>query len=58
MITIRPSYQFLLSGAWRAYRLLDWILGNICLLKEWSGIVAGCPGEWWSHHPCRCSKNV
>jgi len=28
------------------------------LLKEWSGIGTGCPGQWWSHHPWRCSKNV
>jgi len=30
---------------------LDWILGKIPLLKEWSGIGIGCPGRWWSHHP-------
>jgi len=23
-----------------------------------SGIGTGCPGQWWSHHPWRCSKNV
>jgi len=23
---------------------LDWILGKISLLKEWSGIGTGCPG--------------
>jgi len=37
---------------------LDWILGKLSLLKEWSGFETGCPGKWWSHHPCRCSKNV
>jgi len=35
----------------------DWILGNISLLKEWSGIAPGCLGQWWSNHPWRCSKN-
>jgi len=30
---------------------LDWILGKISLLKEWSGIRTGCPGKWWSHYP-------
>ena len=37
---------------------LDWILGKISLLKEWSRIETGCPGQWWSHHPWRCSNNV
>jgi len=37
---------------------LDWILGKISLLKEWSGIGTGCPGKWWSHHPWRHSKHV
>ena len=37
---------------------LDWILGKISLLKEWSGIGTGCPGKWWSHHPWRGSKTV
>ena len=37
---------------------LHWILGKISFLKEWSGIGTGCPGQWWSPHPCRCSKNV
>ena len=37
---------------------LDWILGKISVLKEWSGTGTGCPGRWWSHHPWRCSKNV
>jgi len=36
---------------------LDWKLGQISLLKEWSGIGTGCPGKW-SHHPWRCSKNM
>jgi len=35
---------------------LDWILGRIILLKEWSSIGTGCPGKWWGHHPWRCSK--
>jgi len=37
---------------------LDWMLGKISLLKEWSGIGTGCPGRWWSRHPWRCSINV
>jgi len=37
---------------------LDWILGEISLLKEWSGMGPGCPGQWWSPHPCRGSKTV
>ncbi|GAB0181609.1 hypothetical protein GRJ2_000626200 [Grus japonensis] len=37
---------------------LDWILGKISLLKEWSGSGTGCPERWWSHYPWRCSKNV
>jgi len=28
---------------------LDWMLGKISLMKEWSGIGTGCPGKWWSH---------
>jgi len=37
---------------------LDWILGKISLLNEWSDIGTGCPGKWLSHHPWRGSKNV
>ena len=37
---------------------LDWILGKISSLKEWSGIGTGCPGRWVSPHPWRCLKNV
>ena len=37
---------------------LDWILGKISLLEEWSGIGPGCPGRWWSPHPWGGSKNV
>jgi len=33
-------------------------IGKISLLKEWSGITADCPGQWWSPHPWRGSKNV
>jgi len=36
---------------------LDWELGKISLLREWSDIATGCPGKWWSHHPWRCSKS-
>jgi len=36
----------------------DWILGKISSLQEWSGIGPGCPGQWWSPHPWRGSKNV
>jgi len=28
------------------------------LLKEWSGIGPGCPGQWWSPHPWMGSKTV
>jgi len=35
-----------------------WILGKISLLKEWSDIGPGCPGQWWSPHPWRGSKNM
>ena len=31
---------------------------KISLLKEWSGIGTGCPGQWWSHHPWRGSNNM
>jgi len=37
---------------------LDWILGKLSLLKEWSGIGTGCPGTWLSPHPWRCLKNM
>jgi len=37
---------------------LDWILGKISLLNEWSDIGIGGPGRWWSRHPWRCSKNM
>ena len=37
---------------------LDWILGKISLLKEWSGIGIGFPGRWLNHHPWRCLKNM
>ena len=26
--------------------------------KEWWGSGTGCPGEWWSHRPWRCSRNT
>jgi len=32
-------------------------LGKISLLKECSGTGPGCPGQWWSPHPWRGSKN-
>jgi len=52
-----PPKRALLSegGVWEG---LDWILGKISLLKEWSYTGIGCPEKWWSHHPWRCSKNV
>jgi len=37
---------------------LDWILGKISLLKDWSDIGTGCPGQWWSPHSWRSSKTV
>ena len=42
---------------------LDWILGNISSLKEWSGIGTGRPGRWWGPHSagvqkvCRCGTS-
>jgi len=41
-------------------RGFDWILGNVYLLKEWSGIGTGCPGRCGVPIPggvqktCRC----
>jgi len=32
--------------------------GKISFLKEWPGVGPGCPGQWWSHHPWRGSKDV
>jgi len=32
------------------------MLGKISLLQEWPG--PGCPGQWWSPHPWRGSKNI
>jgi len=56
-LTYAGDHQwFMASGCIR--RDLDWILGNISLLKEWLGIRTGCPGKWWSHHPWRCSEKV
>ena len=37
---------------------LDWILGKISLLTEWSGVGPGCPGQWGSPHPWRGSKTM
>ena len=37
---------------------LDWKLGEISLLREWSDIGPGCPGNWWSHRPWRGSKTM
>jgi len=37
---------------------LDWILGKMSLLAEWSGTGTGCPGQWGSPHPWRGSKPV
>jgi len=36
----------------------SYISGKISFLKEWSGTGTGCPGQWWSPHPWRCSKYV
>ena len=33
-------------------------IGKISLLKEWSDIGTGCPGQWGSPHPWRGSKNM
>jgi len=45
------------QGVW-IVGYLEWILGKISFLKEWSDIGTGCPGKWWSPHPWRCSKEV
>jgi len=37
---------------------LDWILGKISALKEWSGIETGCPGKWRSRHLWRYLKDI
>jgi len=37
---------------------LDWISGKISSLEEWSDLGPGCPGQWWSPHPWKGSKNV
>jgi len=37
---------------------LGWILGEVFLVKGWLGVGVSCPGQWWGHHPWRCSKNV
>jgi len=37
---------------------LDWILGKMSFLKEWSDIGTGCPEKSWGHHPWTCSKKV
>jgi len=37
---------------------LDWILGKISLLQEWSDIGTGCPGKRLSPQPWRCSNNM
>jgi len=34
------------------------MLGKNSLLKGWSGIEPGCPGQWWSPRPWRGSKNM
>jgi len=31
--------------------VLDWILGKMSSLKEWSDTGIGCPGRWLTHHP-------
>lgn len=35
-----------------------WILGKTSSLKRWWDIGSGCPGQRWSHHPRKCSKNM
>jgi len=37
---------------------LDWRLGKISSLQEWSGLGPGCPGRWWSPHPRRGSNTM
>ena len=53
------QYGFLVFWLFQLVSLsLDWILGKKTLLKEWSGTGRGCPGQWWSPHPWKGSKNV
>lgn len=33
---------------------LDWTVGKSSSLKGWSS----CPGKWWNHLPCKCSKGA
>ena len=33
-------------------------IGKISLLREWSGVGPGCPGQWGSPHPWRGSDTV
>ena len=53
---IEPQVSSMTSSCIRA--ALDWIWGKMSLLKEWSGIGPGSPGQWWSPHPWRSSKHV
>uniref|UniRef100_A0A493SZD0 Reverse transcriptase domain-containing protein n=1 Tax=Anas platyrhynchos platyrhynchos TaxID=8840 RepID=A0A493SZD0_ANAPP len=38
--------------------VLGWILGRTSLPKGLLDIGTGCPGKWWSHHPCGSLKDV
>lgn len=33
-------------------------IGKNSSLEVLSGIIRGCPGQWWSNHPWRCRKEV
>jgi len=37
---------------------LVWMLGKMSLLKEWSGIGPGCPGQWGVPIPGCVRKHV
>jgi len=45
---LRQEGKLMASSCFRGG--LDWILGKITVLKEWSDIGIGCPGKWWSPH--------
>jgi len=35
-----------------------WRLGKMSVLREWSGLGPGCPGQWGSPHPWRGSDTI
>jgi len=35
-----------------------WVAGKVSSQTERRGSGTGCPGRWWSHYLCRCSRTV